>query len=81
MLECMDWPPCSPYLNPIEEIWDTLKQAVYRRINNTSTMNDLRHIAQEELAHIHEVKIINLTNSMRKRFLEVIANDGGYTSY
>ena len=44
----LEWPACSPDMNPIEHAWDTLKRAVFGRIHPSTTLRDLRRIAVEE---------------------------------
>ena len=44
----MDWPACSPDLNPIEHMWDQLGRAVRQRLNINSTLVDLRRYLLEE---------------------------------
>ena len=34
----LEWPACSPDMNPIEHGWDTLKRAVFGRDDQTITL-------------------------------------------
>ena len=39
MEECKDWPPYSPDLNPIENIWEIIKsQLIKKEINKRSEL-------------------------------------------
>uniref|UniRef100_A0A3Q4AD89 Tc1-like transposase DDE domain-containing protein n=1 Tax=Mola mola TaxID=94237 RepID=A0A3Q4AD89_MOLML len=40
-VERMEWPACSPELNPIEDLWDQLGHAVCVRVTNKTTLADL----------------------------------------
>ncbi len=68
-IQTMEWPACSPDLNPIEHIWDQLGRAMRRRINhhNTSTLLDRRCYLQEECNALPQEQIRRLINSMRQR--------------
>ena len=44
----LEWPACSPDMNPIEHAWDTLKRAVFGRDDPLINLRDLRRIAVEE---------------------------------
>ena len=44
----VDWPACSPDLNPIEHAWNQLGRAVQTRLNVDSTRADLRRLLLEE---------------------------------
>ena len=43
----LEWPVCSPDMNPIEDAWDRLKRAVYGRFDPPTTLRDIRRIAVE----------------------------------
>ena len=78
-IERLVWPPNSPDLNPIEHLWDQLKQSVYARVNDDTTLADLPLIIQQEWAAIPKQRVTRLINSMRRRCQAVIDIHGGYT--
>ena len=80
-VERMDWPANTPDLNPIEHLWDQLKRAVRRRVDQQTALAMLQPILQEEWAAIPQNCIKNLVQTMRKRCNEVIRRNGGRTSY
>ena len=47
-VERMEWPACSPDLNPIDQLWDQLGRAVHARVTNTTRLADLRQMLVEE---------------------------------
>ena len=49
----LDWPVNSPYLNPIEHIWDELGRRVYRH-NPPQTLVQLRQRLIQEWNNIHK---------------------------
>ncbi len=79
--EVMNWPACSPDLNPIENLWDQLKRAVSKRILDNTTLNELPGIVVEEWQAIPMDRIHRLIRSMRQRCRECIASAGAYTHY
>ena len=78
-IQCLDFPPYSPDLNPIEHIWVDLKNAVEKR--NPQSLLDLKQIIPDEWAKISEFRCTKLINSMKKRCENVIANNGFRTKY
>lgn len=77
----LEWPACSPDLNPIEHLWDLLKRAVRRRPVQPLTLQDLRLALAEEYQAIPQERISNLIHSMPRRMQAVIAARGGNTRY
>ena len=62
-VERMDWPANSPDLNPIEHLWDQLKRAVRRRVDQQTALAMLQPILQEEWAAISQNRIKKLVQT------------------
>ena len=78
-LSVMDWPPQSPDLNPIENLWEI----VNRRINREGVRNkdQLFEQIQKAWAAIPQSFIDHLIESMPRRCKAVIDNKGFATKY
>ena len=76
-LEVLDWPPQSPDLNPIEELWRVLKL----RLGNYKTMpagvEELWERIQKEWQEIPTSLVVTLIESMPARIRAVIRAKGG----
>jgi transposase len=72
-------PAQSPDLNPIEPVWQLLKQRVYKR--RPKTREQLRQYIQEEwdLITLDEIRVF--TQSMDDRVSSVLLARGGHTKY
>jgi transposase len=84
----MEWPPYSPDLNPIENLWAILKVAIYRRYpdlehapNTDETLNRLIDAAIEVWDSIRDEILCNLSDKMPKRVEAVRLAEGWYTKY
>ena len=68
-VEVLDWPACSPDLNPVEHLCSHLKRNVYRKMNDASTfaLADLRHYLQDEWENVPQRLVKKLVYSMRRR--------------
>lgn len=75
----MQWPPYSPDMNPIENIWAIMKKQV--RQNNPGTLDELKEQIQLAWNSINDDVIGNLIGSMNKRCAAVIRANGGHTKY
>ena len=77
----LDWPPSSPDLNPIENLWSIIKRRL--RIMNVNSKQQLIdnfiHVwnRDEEISQI----CANLVNSMPNRIRDCITAKGGQTRY
>lgn len=86
--QVMNWPPYSPDLNPIENLWALLKAKIYElhpeirgMPDNEETLQFLIDIAQQAWSMIDTSILESLAITMPHRVQQVIDNDGWYTSY
>ena len=75
----MDWPPQSPDLNPIENVWKTLGERSKAR--NPNTTEQLWNALQEEWSKITRQDINKLISSCSQRCQSVIEAKGLHTKY
>lgn len=77
--ETIDWPPQSPDLNPLENLWHYIKQKMTIAIGRqpSETFAEIKTIWDQ----IPKEILQNLVNSIPSRLQEVISNKGGNTSY
>ena len=75
----IDWPSCSPDLNPIENVWKILKERV-RKCKSKNANEFIENIMNEW--NNFESKILkSLINSMPIRVHKVIENEGDIIMY
>lgn len=77
----MEWPACSPDLNPIEHLWDELKRRIRARLHAPTSIPELIVAVEEEWLNIPQETIANLIRSMPDRMRNVIRARGGHTHY
>lgn len=78
-IKMMHWPPYSPDLNPIENLWGILKHRLIDR--NIKTIPDLITIAQHEWDSIPLSHVKNSIKSMKNRISQVAHRGGEKCDY
>ena len=80
-LKVMEWPPQSPDLNPIEQLWTYVKNRLEEYENYPSSITELRERVDIEWGKIPASVCQNLIESMPRRVQAVLQAKGGYTKY
>lgn len=86
-VELVDWPPYSPDLNPIENLWKLLKEGICKRYpelgslpKNEEAWDRLVRAAIEVWEDL-EKDLERLVSSMDRRMAAVVRANGWYTKY
>ncbi|GFT07420.1 transposable element Tcb2 transposase [Trichonephila clavipes] len=77
----MEWPACSPDMNPIEDVWAALGRRVAGRQPPPQTLQELERALLEEWDRIPQLVINSLINSMPQRCSTLLAVRGNHTLY
>jgi transposase len=78
-ISCLDFPPYSPDLNPIENLWNDIARRV--EVKEAETVEQLQDILAAEWATTSTDLLTKLTHSMPKRCKLVIEAKGGHINY
>ena len=74
----MVWPPLSPDINPIENLWFVVKQRLYEAGKQYYNKNELKKAITKCCRTISTETIKKLTASMDERLVKIIECHGGY---
>ena len=80
-MKFFDWPPQSPDLNPIENLWDEIDRRLRDLPGQISSETDLWQKIQEVWQAIDIKTCRRLVHSMPDRIRAVIRARGGYTRW
>ena len=74
------WPPNSPDINPVENLWSSMDEVVYKN-PTPKTMKDLKRRLKQAWKKIPLSTLHDLSHSMPQRLRNVITNKGGHAGY
>ena len=77
----LEWPPMSPDLNPIENVWANLQRKVYEGGKTYTNTDDLWCTIQDAFFTITKEEVENLYLSMRNQMIKVLEKQGEKTGY
>ena len=77
----MDWPPYSPDLNPLENLWGILSNIVYSHGKQYYTIQELGVAVKTTWSNIRIEHLQTLSMSMPNRIYDLILGKGGHTKY
>lgn len=80
-VELMQWPPYSPDLNIVENVWAWMTRKVYENGRQYDDKNSLIKAINEVWSEISLDYLKSLYDSLPNRIFEVISNKGGCTKY
>ena len=69
-IKLLKWPPYSPDLNPIENLWGSIKRKIALR--SPKTKNEIRKIAKQEWKRLSNSEVNELYLSMPRRIKAVL---------
>ena len=75
-VEFMGWPAGSPYLNPIEYVWDQMRLWTRDMDDPTSTLPELRHAVLLGWAAVRPRRVTTLVERMPRRIRALFATRG-----
>ncbi len=79
--QLLDWPPQSPDLNPIEQLWGILKKSLAEYETEAENLEELWSRVSRAWTTITRDQCFKLISSMPNRIQAVIKAKGGYTKY
>ena len=74
----MVWPPSSPDLNPIENLWSILKQKIYEGGRQFTSKQQLWEAILTSCKEIQAETLQKLTRSMDARIVKLLSKKGSY---
>ena len=80
-IKLVPWPPYSPDLNPIESVWNWMKDYIQKNFPDKMSYDKLRAAVKEAWEAVPEDYLMELLDSMPARCQAVINAKGMYTKF
>lgn len=80
-IKTLDWPACSPDLNPIENVWGIIVRNIYANNTQYNSIADLKTAVEDAWNTLDLGTIKKLYDSMSDRLFQVILKKGSPASY
>jgi transposase len=80
-INVLDWPACSPDLNPIENIWGQLVRTLYAENKTYTTEDELKKAIRVAWNQLSLQTLENHVDSMPNRIFQIINRNRGPTDY
>ncbi|CAD7082548.1 unnamed protein product [Hermetia illucens] len=77
----LEWPACSPALNPIENVWGWLVRQIYSQDKEYSSRNELKEAIERAGHELTPQMLSKYIHSMPNRIFEVIKKGGNTIDY
>jgi len=77
----LEWPACSPDMNPMENVWAALVWKIYAKNMKFNSTHELKLVIIKKWEELFLSYLQNLVNKMPNRIYELISVLGGYTHY
>ena len=80
-IKILTWPPQSPDLNPIENVWDKIFDAIRKRENQPNSIGQLKSAILEEWKNLPREYLEKLFAGLPNRLIEMKRVNGNSTKY
>ncbi|CAJ0607539.1 unnamed protein product [Cylicocyclus nassatus] len=77
----LEWPACSPDLNPIENLWGIIVRDVYHDCKHYNNSRELKIAISSAWSKIPTQALTTLANSVPKRLIEVVKHQNNAIDY
>ena len=77
----INWPPQLPNLNSIKNLWKYIKDIISKRRHKVKNVTDMRQALREVWPQINGNFLLNLCDSVPRRWEACLKNKGGATKY
>jgi ATP:corrinoid adenosyltransferase len=77
----LNWPPQSPDLSLIKNLWKQLKDRISARRHKIRIIQEIEVALQQEWAKLREETLDKLMESMPRRIKQMLQNKGGSIKY